>query len=100
MGKTTCVVFYNVIGTGIILWKDQTQTRLTEHEDQVHRQVRQIFRLMPSNVWLMFTCTKEIMNFRTKRSGVIIFLSHHFAWGDRNLVRCGKDAETQTSEQF
>jgi hypothetical protein len=75
----------NVIGTGIILWRDQTQTCVTEPEDQVHRQVRQFFRLMPSSLWLMSVCIKEIMNFRIKRSEVIIFPIPPFCMGIQEL---------------
>jgi len=92
MDKITWVIFSNVITTGIILWRDQTQTCISEPEVQVYRQVRQFSRQMPSNVWSISVCTgiTEIMNFR---SGVIAFLSRHFALGDRKLVRFGKAAE-------
>jgi len=95
MDKITWVIFSNVIGTGIILWRDQTQTCISEPEVQVYRQVRQFSRQMPSNVWSIsvWTGITEIMNFRTKRSGSHAFLSRHFALGDRNLVRFGKAAE-------
>jgi hypothetical protein len=102
MAKITRVIFSIVIGTGTMLWRDQTQTCIPEPEGQVYRQVWQFSLQMPSNVWLMSVrrIIMEIMNFRTKRSGVIVFLSRHFALGDRNLVRFGKTSETQTMEKF
>jgi len=102
MAEIKRVIFSIVIGTGIILWRDQTQTCISEPEGQVYCRVRQFSLQMPSNIWLMSVCRgiTEIMNFRTKRSGVIVFLSRHFALGDRNLVRFGKAPEIQTRGQF
>jgi hypothetical protein len=89
------LIFSIVIGTGIILWRDQTRTCLSEPEGQVYRQVRQLSLQMPSNAWLMYLCSgiTEIMKFRTKRSAVIVFLPRHFALADRRMVSFGNAAE-------
>ena len=102
MAKITCVIFSTVIGTGIILWIDQTRTGISEPEGQVYPQVCQFSLQMPNNVWSMSVCRgiTEIINFRTNRSGVIGFLSRHFALGGSNLLRFGKAAETPTWEEF